>query len=572
MQAASTFPAPAAARTASATPGQWLTIAAIAGFLGLFLVIPAGMVILVAFQDPNTGAFTLVNFADFARNELFIQSFLNSLYVSAMAVVWASLFALPLAYFTTRFDFAGSGIIQTLGIVPLIMPPFAGAVAMQLFFGRNGSLNLLLGDWLGVNIPFMEGLNGVIFVQSVHYFPFILINLTTSLRNIDRSMEEAAQNLGCSGGRLFRRIVFPLAMPGYIAGASLVFIKVFDDLATPLLLNVKDMLAPQAYLRITSIGLKDPMGYVISVVLIVFSVLSLFVASHATRGRDYATVQRGGGGLSKRSISGLDAVMAYGVIGLILALVLAPHLGLFLLSISTVWSFSPLPDGYTLAHYGRVLTESAQFIWNTLLYASLAGLIGVTIGTAIAYIVLRTRVPGREWLDYTASAALAVPGVVLGIGYLRAYYGVSLPGGQSVTSLWIIIVIALAVRRLPYALRACTAALQQISVSLEEAAENLGATKASTVRRIVLPLMTGGILAGFVTSFATAAVELSATMMLVQNTSDAPLAYGLYVFMQSPAGRGAGAALGIIAVVIVGLSTYLSQSLAEKDRKAKAGS
>jgi len=264
-------------------------------------------------------------------------------------------------------------------------------------------------------------------------------------------------------------------------------------------------------------------------------------------------------------------VLAWGTIGLILALVLAPHLGLLLLSFSTVWSFSVLPDGFTTAHYMRVVRESGQFIWNTLLYATLAGLIGITIGTAISYIVLRTKVPGRQWLDYLASAALAVPGVVLGIGYLRAYYGVSLPSGQSVTSLWIIIVIALAVRRLPYALRACMAAMQQISVSLEEAAENLGANKVSTIRKIMVPLMTGGILAGFVTSFATASVELSATMMLVQNTSDAPLAYGLYVFMQSPAGRGAGAALGIIAVVIVGISTYLSHALAERDRSDRAG-
>lgn len=567
----STDKAAPAAQQAVATPGQWLTIGAIVAFLALFLLIPVAMVILVAFQDPNSGAFTLVNFADFARNEMFLRSFANSLYVSAMSVVWATIFALPLAYFTTRFEFRGAAIIQTLGVIPLIMPPFAGAVAMQLFFGRNGSVNLLLGDWFGINIPFMEGLNGVIFVQSVHYFPFILINLTASLRNIDRSMEEAAQNLGCSGGRLFRRIVFPLAMPGYVAGASLVFIKVFDDLATPLLLNVKDMLAPQAYLRITSIGLKDPMGYVISVVLIVFSVLSLFIATSTMRNRDYATVQRGGGGLSKRPIGGLDLVMAWGTIGLILALVLAPHLGLLLLSFSTVWSFSVLPDGFTTAHYTRVVLESGQYIWNTLLYATIAGFIGIIIGTAISYIVLRTKVPGRQWLDYLASAALAVPGVVLGIGYLRAYYGVSLPSGQSVTSLWIIIVIALAVRRLPYALRACMAAMQQISVSLEEAAENLGANKASTIRKIMVPLMTGGILAGFVTSFATASVELSATMMLVQNTSDAPLAYGLYVFMQSPAGRGAGAALGIIAVLIVGISTYLSQLLAERDRSTRAG-
>lgn len=555
----------------AATPGQWLTIAGIVGFFGLFLVVPVGMVILVAFKDPNTGAFTFVHFGDFFRNPLFMRAFWNSFYVSAMAVALSSLFALPLAYLTTRFAFRGSAIIQTLGVIPLIMPPFAGAVAMQLIFGRNGSINLLLGDWFDVNIPFMEGLNGVIFVQSVHYFPFILINLIASLRNIDRAMEEAAQNLGCSGFRLFRRIVFPLAMPGYLAGASLVFIKVFDDLATPLLLNVKDMLAPQAYLRITSVGLNDPTGYVISVVLIVFSVLSLSVASMATRGRDYATVQRGGGGLSKREMSSGQAVVAYCVIGLILFLVLSPHIGLFLLSIATIWSYSPLPDGYTLQHYARVMADSGQYVTNTLLYATLAGLIDVAIGIAIAYLVIRTKIAGRSWLDYLASAAIAVPGVVLGIGYLRAYYGVSLPSGQSVTSFWLIIVIALAVRRLPYALRACMAAMQQISVSLEEAAENLGATRARTIRRIVVPLMTGGIAAGFVTSFATAAVELSATMMLVQNTSDAPIAYGLYVFMQSPAGRGAGAALGVIAVVIVGVSTFISNHLAERDRAAKAG-
>ena len=107
------------------------------------------------------------------------------------------------------------------------MPPFVGAVAMKLLFGSNGSINLILNDWFGFKIPFMEGLNGVIFVESIHYFPFILINLITSLNNIDRTMEESAQNLGAKGFGLFRRIVLPLSMPGYVAGASLVFLKSF---------------------------------------------------------------------------------------------------------------------------------------------------------------------------------------------------------------------------------------------------------------------------------------------------------------------------------------------------------
>ncbi|MBU3261493.1 iron ABC transporter permease [Roseovarius sp. PS-C2] len=538
--------------------------------IGLLLV-PVAQVMIVAFQDPATGAATLQNFLDFFRTSLFRESFWNSFYVSAMSVVVATAIALPLAYITTRFHFAGSVLIQSLGFIPLIMPPFVGAVAMQLIFGRNGTVNLLLRDYLGFDIPFMEGLNGVILVQSIHYFPFILINLSASLRNIDRSMEEAAQNLGSHGMRLFRRIVFPLAMPGYIAGAALVFIKVFDDLGTPLLLNVNNMLAPQAYLRISSIGISDPMGYVISVILVVFSVLSLWASFLFMRGKDYATVQKGGGGMAKRNLKPAEKMLAYGVVIFILLLVLTPHIGLTLLSFGTIWSFAPLPDGYTLQNYVTMWEGSKTFIFNTLLYAGIAATADVILGTAIAYIVLRTNIFGRKGLDYLATAALAVPGVVLGIGYLRTFHSVDVPFvGEPLASWWVVIALALMIRRLPYALRACMAALQQVSLALEEAAESLGATKKRTIYKIVVPLMKGGLLAGFVTSFATAAVELSATIMLVSSNQDAPLAYGIYLFMQTPSGRGAGAALGVVAVLLVAAGTLASQIIIERDKKAKA--
>ena len=164
-------------RMARATLGQ-VTLAVVIGlFLLAFLIFPVATVLYVAFTEKGTGAFTLVNFVDFARTDLFVRSFWNSFYVSAMSVVLASVFALPLAYITTRFAFRGAGLIQTLGFLPLIMPPFVGAVAMLLLFGRNGSINLLLDEWFDFKIPFMEGLNGVILVQSIHYFPFILVNL-----------------------------------------------------------------------------------------------------------------------------------------------------------------------------------------------------------------------------------------------------------------------------------------------------------------------------------------------------------------------------------------------------------
>jgi iron(III) transport system permease protein len=202
-------------------------------------------------------------------------------------------------------------------------------------------------------------------------------------------------------------------------------------------------------------------------------------------------------------------------------------------------------------------------IGNTLLYCGLAALIDIVIGTAIAYLILRTQIPLRRWLDLIASAAIAVPGVVLAIGYLRTFQSVEI-WGVPITQTWGLIMVAYAVRRLPYALRACMAALQQINVALEEAGQMLGASHWRSVRRIVIPLMAGGILAGFVSSFITAAVELAATILLVVKESQAPMSYGIYLYMQSVAGRGPGAALGILLVATVAAGTYMSHWLVER--------
>ncbi|KOF55100.1 ABC transporter permease [Achromobacter sp. DMS1] len=544
--------------------GPVLTALLVFGFLLLFLAVPVGTVFYSAFVNAD-GSLTTGHFGAFFNQPLMREAFFNSLYVAGWSALLASLIAVPLAYFTVRFDFRGALLIQTLGVLPLIMPPFVGAVAMQLLFGRSGSVNLLLDDGFGITVPFMEGLNGVIFVEALHYFPFILMNLVVALRNIDGSMEEAAFNLGSRGFRLFYRVIFPLALPGYIAGASLVFVKVFDDLGTPLVLGITNMLAPQAYLRITQVGLEDPLGYVISVIMIGFSILALWLSARVLKGRDYSTLQKGGNSIQKRRLRPVESVLAYAWIILVLLLVLSPHLGVLLLSLASVWSYAPLPDGYTLAHYAAVFSESRGMIANTLLYCGLAAGLDVALGTAIAYLMLRTRLPARQWLDFMASAALAIPGIVLAIGYLRTFRGVELPGaGTLLTSSWIIIMLAYSVRRLPYALRSCVAALQQINVSLEEAAQSVGATRLSTIRRVVVPLMAGGMLAGFVTSFVTAAVELSATIMLVTRDSQAPMSYGIYLYMQSAAGRGPGAALGVLAVAAVAVGTYVSHLLVER--------
>jgi iron(III) transport system permease protein len=522
-----------------------------------FILYPLIRVLYVAFTEEGT--LSLAHFVNFFDRALFKESFLNSLIAGVMAVIFGSLISLPLAFFTIKYDFKGRTLIQTLGVLPLVMPPFVGAVALQLILGRSGMINLLLLNWFDTSIPFMEGLRGVILVQTLHYFPFIFLNASASLANVDPSLEEMAQNLGAHGFRLFRKVTLPLMMPGYVAGALLVFIRVIDDLGTPLMLNYTKMLAPQAYLRVTTIGVEDKAGYVICVIMVVLSLLSLWAAMKFLSLSEYAMVQRGGTGtpISKK-IGGWKLAFVLIFSFFILGISLLPHLGIFVLSFAKIWSFSILPKTYTVGHYIEIFFRTPHFIKNTLLYCLLAAFIDVILGSIIAFLLIRGRVWGKGLLDAISTMPLAIPGVVLATGYLRVFHGTPLPFfHQPLTSLWIILVIAYSARRLPYTLRSCYASMQQIHVSLEEAALNLGANRKRTFFKVTFPLMTGGLIAGGLLAFITSSVELASTIMLVPRMEYGPLSYGIYIYMQSAVGRGPGAALGVVAILLVAIGTYL---------------
>ena len=522
-----------------------------------FILYPLIRVLYVAFTEGSS--LSLNHFINFFERALFKEAFLNSLIAGLMAVIFGSLISLPLAFFTIKYDFKGRTLIQTLGILPLVMPPFVGAVALQLILGRSGVFNLLLLKWFNISIPFMEGLRGVIIVQTLHYFPFIFLNASASLANVDPSLEEMAQNMGAHGLRLFRRVTLPLMMPGYVAGVLLVFIRVIDDLGTPLMLNYTKMLAPQAYLRVTTIGVEDKAGYVICVIMVVLSLLSLWAAMKFLNLSEYAMVQRGGTGtpISKK-IKGWKLAFVLVFSFFILGMSLLPHLGIFILSFAKVWSFSILPKSYTLSHYVEIFFRTPHFVKNTLLYCLLAAGIDVILGSVIAFLLIRGRVWGKGLLDAISTMPLAIPGVVLATGYLRVFHGTNLPFfHQPLTSLWVILVIAYSARRLPYTLRSCYASMQQIHISLEEAALNLGANRKRTFFRITFPLMTGGLIAGGLLAFITSSVELSSTIMLVPRMEYGPLPYGIYIYMQSAVGRGPGAALGVVAILLVAIGTYL---------------
>ena len=531
-------------------------MAALLVILTTFILYPVLRVLWISVTDDQSN-FTLIHFGNFFRRPLFREALWNTLWSGLLVVIFSALLALPLAYVLARYEFRGKLLLQTAATLPLVIPPFVGAVALQLILGRSGMVNLLLMDWFDISFPFMEGLAGVVIVQTLHFFPFILLNTVVSLSNIDASLEEMAQNLGCHGWRLFRRVTLPLMLPGFVAGALLTFIRAIDDLGTPLMLNYKNLLAPQAYLRITTIGMDDVDGYVVCVVLVVLSMVTLIAARKYLSLAEYASVQRAAP--VSRQLQGKSIAVVWLVIAVILGISLLPHIGIVLLSFAKIWSFSLLPTSYTLGHYEEILFRVPHFVINTLIYTLLAAGLDIVLGAAIAFLLLRTGVPGRNFLDAVATMPLAIPGVVLAVGYLRVFHGWDFPGiGAPLTSSWVILVVAYTMRRLPYTVRACYAALQQVHITLEESAQNLGANRFRTFIKITLPMIGGGLVAGGLIAFVTSCVELASTIMLVPRIELGPISYGIYLYMQSPLGRGAGAALGVVAILLVSLGTYLT--------------
>lgn len=528
--------------------GEGALVAALLLLLAAALVYPLLQILSVAALDG--GRPTLGPILAALARPLLREALANTLLAGALAVAIGSAIAVPLALLSARCRFPGRALIGALAVLPLAIPPFVGALGFQQILGPRGTVNLLLGEYCGVTVPFMEGLAGVVLVQSLHYFPLLLLNTAAALGSLDRSLEEAARSLGASGFSLFRRVVLPLALPGYIAGALLIFVRVIDDLGTPLVLDYPTLLAPQVYARVTTKGLADVDAHVICLILLVLSLGAVALATRAL-GRAAAAARRREEDTPPVPLGARGRVAAWGLAALLLGPALLPHAGIVLLSISRGWSVSPLPTAYTAANYREVLVDSPRLVANTLGYAGLAALGDVALGAMIAWLLLRGRVRARRWLDPLSTLPLAVPGVVIAVGYLRAFGGAGATPGEPLASTWLMLVAVYAVRRLPYTVRGAHAALGPLPPALEEAARTLGAGRARTFRRILLPLMARGLLAGGLLALVASAVDLSSTLLLVPRPELGPLSYGFYRDIQSAGGRGPAAALGVVAIGLV---------------------
>jgi iron(III) transport system permease protein len=538
-----------------------LGVAAIWLFLILFLVYPLTRIFYDAFTD-EAGRFTVANFVEFALDGFYRRSLVNSLILGVGTVVACSALGFAIAFLLVRYEFAGRNLFSYLTLIPIISPPLVGVLGFTFIMGRAGTVNVLLMDWFDVVRPinFVYGIHGVLIVETLHLFPMITLNVVDALGKIDPALEEAAESVGARGWRKMRTITLPLTTPGYMAGALLVFIWTFSDFATPLVLGVHDLLASQAYLNIVQFVDRRlfRMGIVISALMVVLAILFLIAARQYVAIKDYSSLSYTR--VARRRLGPLGQAAAITFLSLVMLASFIPYLGVALASVGRGWSLTPIPEQYTLQYFERVIVETPKYIVNSLLYSGLAVALCIVIGVPIAWLLARTRVPGRDTLDGLNTLILAIPGTAIGIAYIRAFH-VELPWlERGLTSLWIVLPIVLAVRRLPYTVRGSYASLLLVHRSMEEAAASVGAGGLRSFRDVTLPLIWRGVLVGSLFSFMTSLQEASAVLFLSLGGWET-MTVGIFSFYIAGSANEA-AALGVVLIVVAAVTVLVINRVA----------
>jgi iron(III) transport system permease protein len=545
-----------------------------AAFFALFFVYPLTQTLRGAFFDAEDHL-TLLYVAEVFRNPIYLVGLRNAFLLGVASTAAAFALAVPLAWLGDRFDFAGKKTLSALLLVPMILPPFVGAIGVRKILGQEGALNALLQDcgllrgdqavdWLGAHRFW-----GIVALNALHLYPVLYLNVAAALANIDPAMEEAAENLGCTGWRKFRRITLPLIGPGVFAGGTIVFIWAFTELGVPLIFDYSRLTSVQIFYGIRDIG-TNPFPYALVAVMLAATVL-LYAASRLAfgrRGDDLTMISKAGTSGGPRPVAGWHGAFCALAFAGVIGLTLLPHAGVVLVAFSRDWYHSVLPQTWTLDNFRAGLGHgmTVPSIGNSLKYAALSTVFDAVLGVGIAYVVVRTTLPGRNLLDALAMLPLAVPGLVLAFGYLAmTQEGHLLAFLNPVNNPTPLLVIAYSVRRLPYMVRSVAAGFQQTSVTLEEAAQNLGSSPWRSLRRVTLPLITANLLAGGLLTFAFAMLEVSDSLLLAQKQESYPITKAIYELYQLlGTGRGVASALGVWAMAFLGVTILGASALLGK--------
>ncbi len=478
----------------------------IIAFLLLFVVFP--LVKIIENGVFYNGEFHPQYFGEFfAGHRYVIGPFFNSLLVASLVAVLSTLIGFIFAYATTRTDIPGKRFFRLIATVPIVSPPFIMALAAILLVGRKGLITTFLENLLGISWN-IYGLPGLLLTETFAFFPMGFLILEGVLGGIAPSLEEAALDLGASKLRTFFRVTLPLAMPGIAGALLLTFTRSLEDFGDPIIIQGRfPVLTTQIYLAITGMY-NIPLGATLSIILLVPTVLAFMLQRYFLSRRSYVTIT------GKPSSSALVRVSPpakwtlFGVVSLFSFIIIVLYVVVIFGSFTKLWGIN---NTLTLDHYRYAFTVGWRYLADSLELAAIATLIGGVLGITIAYVVARKRVIGRGLIDFLAMVNFAVPGIVIGIGFIFAFN----TGPLLLTGTAAIIILVFLSQRTPAVVRDGVAMLQQVDPVIDEAAADLGAGFFRTFGRVILPLTAPALVAGMAYMFAACITSISAVIMVV---------------------------------------------------------
>ncbi len=538
-------------------------------FLCLFLFWPLVTTFLRAFMRSgnkfNLESLSLSGFGKFFTSSLYQKSLRNSFIVGISVTGFSMLIGVPMGYFVARVKLPGKSLMLSLGILPVIMPSFIGAFSWIILLGRQGSvrhvINNLLGP-LGIEMPPIYGMFGMIFCMTLTYYPFVFLLSHGAFSSANALLEDAGMLMGATRWHILRTITFPLVIPSLGAAALLVFIRAIGNFGIPAIIGADQYVLPTLiYFRVN--GFWDLNGASsIAVVNVLITGFVLWFQKYVVSRREYETISASHVEIKQHSHSAMRLIAGLYCL-VILVVSLAPQIVIIVMSFFEKWQ-GLLPEGFTFANYSQIPQKSSRELLNSMYLSTIATILTAVLGSIIAYITERRKPVGAGLLDMAVMAPFILPGTVVSVALISAFSAKSfLP----LNGTFAIIIIAYMVRRTPYVYRSVAASLTQLNPSLEEASTIAGAHWLYTFRRVSVPLILPGIISGSILTFSTLLQELSTTILLYgSNTRTVPI----QIYGSVADGKlGEASALSVILLVVVFIIVYATNK--SKGRSLSAG-
>ena len=484
-----------------------VTVLSIAVF-ALFLIYPLFSLFVSAFQDPETGAWSMQNFVHFFERKYYYQSMINSFSVTTCVTILAVIIGTIVAYFMTLYKIKFKSAVEICIVISLLSPPFIGAYSWILIGGRNGYVTRFLAQY-GIDFPSIYGFAGILLVLTLKLYPFIYLYVAGAMKNIDSALIEAAESLGCSGIRKVVTIIVPLITPTILAGALMVFMNAMADFGTPMLIgeayNVMPVMIYSEF--INEVGDQANFAAAMAALMVLITSTIFMLQKYVVNRKSFTMSSLRP--LPVGELHGLRKVIVHLFIYTLVALSMIPQLVVIYTSFLKT-SGSIFVDGYSLDSYRTIFDSLGTAISNTYLFSTTAMIAIIFLGMTIAYLTTRKKSWLTEIIDTLSMFPYIIPGSVLGITLLLAFNDEPLLLSGTAA----IIIISLIIRRLPYTLRSSSAILYQLSPSMEEASISLGASPLKTFFKITAVMMLPGVMSGAIISWITAINELSSSIIL----------------------------------------------------------